>query len=85
MQKTQSPSRVASNFMRTYGRTRLIELIEMFRSGTAGPKIAHVFSVSRQRVHQWKSQLGSEKTSFIVDPEVEKLIIARRTNTRTSV
>lgn len=85
MQKTQSPSRVAQNFMRTYGRARLVQLLEMFRAGDPGPKIAHTFSVTRQRVHQWKTQFGDEKTVFVVDPAVEKLLAPRHSPTRTAV
>lgn len=71
--------------MHTYGRSRLVQLLEMFRAGDSGTKIAHVFSVTRQRVHQWKTQFGDEKIVFVVDPAIEKLLTPRHSTTRTAV
>lgn len=65
---------VAQNFIKTYGLKQFVRLVEMFRANEPGPKIAHTFGVSRQRVHQWKSQLGVETTTFTLDPEVALLL-----------
>lgn len=65
---------VAQNFIRTYGIKRFNKLITMLMGSEPGPKIAAEFDVSRQRVHQWKVQLGVEHTTFTVDPEVQKLL-----------
>lgn len=85
VQKPQSPVRVAENFINTYGRPRLLRLIEMLRAHTSGPEIAHEFKVSRQRVHQWKTQLGEERVLYVLDEQVEKILVPKKSNLRTTV
>jgi hypothetical protein len=65
---------VALNFIKAHGRDKFLKLIEMFHNHESGPKIAFEFKVSRQRVHQWKYQLGHERIIFIPHPEIEALI-----------
>lgn len=79
-----SARRVAENFIKAHGRPKFVRLIQMFHDNVSGPQIAHEFSVSRQRVHQWKSQLGQERVLFVVDPEIEDMLGAA-TSGRTQV
>lgn len=65
---------VAANFIESYGQKKFVKLIAMLTNVEPGPKIAAEFDVSRQRVHQWKSQLGIEQTTFTLDPAVETLL-----------
>lgn len=70
---------VAENFIRTYGKDKFLRLIDMFKHAEPGPKIAHEFDVSRQRVHQWKVQLGEERILYKLNPAVEDLLLANAT------
>jgi hypothetical protein len=46
----------------------------MFQANESGPKIAHEFNVTRQRIHQLKIQLGHERVLFVLHPEIEAII-----------
>lgn len=65
---------VAQNFIRQHGRNKFVRLIEMFMANEPGPKIAHEFGVSRQRVHQWKTQLGHERVVFHLNDTVAEML-----------
>lgn len=65
---------VAQNFIRTYGQKKFIKLMAMLTANDPGPLIASEFDVTRQRVHQWKCQLGVEQTTFTLDAAVEQLL-----------
>lgn len=72
--KSEIARTVAQNFIKAYGQKKFVRLVEMLKSNEPGPKIAYEFDVSRQRVHQWKEQLGVETRTFTLDPEVHKLL-----------
>lgn len=65
---------VAQNFIKTYGRTKFLRLVEMLQNNEPGPKIAHEFDVSRQRVHQWRLQLGQETVTYVLNSAVETIV-----------
>lgn len=69
-----SPRRVAENIIQTHGRSEFRRLVKMFRDGERGPKIAAVFGVTRQRVHQWKQQLGELQCTYIPHRDVTDLL-----------
>lgn len=65
---------VADNFIKLRGRQKFLRLIEMLQANVPGPKIAHEFGVKRQRVHQWKIQLGHRAVTFHLHPEIENML-----------
>jgi len=66
--------RIARNFVKRYGQDRFDRLIELLRSGESGQAIADEFSVSRERVRQWKNTFGTVLTLYQVHPDVEALL-----------
>ena len=74
--------RIAQNVIKTYGRQKFLQLIEMLRAGIPGPVIAKEFNVTRQRINQWKMQLGKETINYTVHPAIEDFL---ETNTRKTV
>jgi hypothetical protein len=72
--KPADPRVVAENIIAEYGKDGLKKLITMFRSGESGTKIGYVFDVSRQRVHQWKTALGHEQTTYVIHSDIVDLI-----------
>ncbi len=66
--------RIARNFVKRYGQDRFDRLIELLRSGESGQAIADEFSVSRERVRQWKNAFGTVLTLYQVHPDVEALL-----------
>lgn len=66
--------RVAKNLIATYGLERFTYLMDMFRNNISGPVIADEFSVTRQRVNQWRNVLGEKRTVFIAHPDVDALL-----------
>ncbi len=72
-EKMSTSKRVAKNIIKTYGFDKFKRLVELFQANTSGPKIAVEYSVTRQRVNQWKKKLGSEHTTFVLEPEVADL------------
>jgi hypothetical protein len=82
-QNPGSPLRVAKNLIATYGLERFTYLMDLFRNNISGPIIASEFSVTRQRVNQWRNILGEKRTVFIAHPEVEKLLGVPDSNTTT--
>lgn len=81
------PRQVAENIIQTHGSAEFRRLIRMFRDGEKGPKIAAVFGVTRQRVHQWKQQLGELKCVYTPHRDIADLIDEEfaSTTSRTSV
>lgn len=75
---------VAESFINHRGRAKFLRLIEMLQASVPGPKIAHEFGVKRQRVHQWKTQLGYEETNFHLHPQVQSML-GTITSSRKSV
>lgn len=73
-EKLSTAERVAKNIIATYGEEKFLYLVNQFAAGTPGPAIAEVFGVTRQRVNQWKRKLGTEHITYILDPDVEKLV-----------
>ena len=69
--------RIARNFVKRYGQERFDRLIELLRSGESGQAIADEFSVSRERVRQWKNTFGTVLTLYQVHPDVESLLTRR--------
>jgi hypothetical protein len=66
--------RIARNFVKRYGQERFDRLVELLRSGESGQVIADEFSVSRERVRQWKNTFGTVLTLYQVHPDVEALL-----------
>ena len=73
-EKKTTAQRVAENIEKTYGLEKLRYLVNEFAKGTPGPRIAEEFNVTRQRVNQWKRKLGVEHISYVLAPEVEKIV-----------
>lgn len=69
-----SPQRVARNFVERYGAKRLRWLLEALAAGESGQAIADEFSVSRERVRQWKNTFGSTLTLYQVHPDVQAVL-----------
>ena len=69
-----SPRKVAQNIISKYGLDSFQKLIELFKAGENGAKIGAAFNVSRQRVSQWRSQLGLETRGFIPDEGILDLV-----------
>lgn len=70
-------ARVVRNFVERYGRERLAELVGAIGQGQSGQAIADAFSVSRERVRQWKNTFGTVVTLYQVHPEVQAVLEAR--------
>ena len=69
-----SRERVARNFVKRYGAQRFRDLISALEAGKSGQAIAEEFSVSRERVRQWKNTFGSVLTLYQVHPEVQRVL-----------
>lgn len=65
---------VAQNFIKKFGKPKFLRFIAMLQNNESGEKIAYEFEVSRQRVHQWKIQLGQEKIMFNLRPSIEEML-----------
>lgn len=65
---------VAKNLIKTYGFDRFARLMNMLTNHISGSYIALEFNVSRQRVWQWKKQLGVEQRAYYLHPAVENLL-----------
>jgi len=65
---------IARNFVRRYGRDGLERLIDALSSGESGQAIAQEFSVSRERVRQWKNAFGHAVVLYQVHPEVLRVL-----------
>lgn len=63
-------ARVVANFVDRYGADGLRELIELLQDAESGQRIAERFSVSRERVRQWKNAFGRSVTLYQPYPEV---------------
>lgn len=77
MSSSKSRERVARNFVERYGPDRLERLLEALSDGESGQAIADEFSVSRERVRQWKNTFGQVLTLYQVHPEVQRILDAR--------
>ena len=69
-----SGARVARNIINKHGFDKFMLLINLYKQGVSGAKIAKEFGVTRQRVNQWKQKLGTSTTIFNVSGDVELLI-----------
>ena len=74
----RSRERVARNFVKSYGRTRFRRLLEALARSESGQILADEFSVSRERIRQWKNTFGTVITVYQVHPEVERLLRERK-------
>ena len=86
-EKKSTSQRVAENIIKTHGREKFLFLINQFSSGASGPSIAKEFNVTRQRVNQWKRKLGVEHIQYVLQPEVEKIVVGGTSaaTTRTTI
>jgi hypothetical protein len=66
--------RVARNFVERYGADRFCRLIQALSGGESGQAIADEFSVSRERVRQWKNTFGQVLTLYQLHPEVQEVL-----------
>jgi hypothetical protein len=72
--------RVSQNIIRKHGQEGFLKLLSLLHDNTPCTKIAEQFNVTRQRAHQWKQSLGTEKKTFILYPDVEHFVnMASRT------
>jgi peroxiredoxin len=69
-----SSKRIAENIIQTYGLDKFRRLLELFSSNTSCTLIAKEYDVTRQRAHQWKSALGKERRTFILNSEIEAML-----------
>ena len=67
-------TRVATNFINRFGLDGLQWLLDALGRGESGQTIAMHFSVSRERVRQWKNTFGQVVTLYQIYPEVEGLL-----------
>lgn len=67
-------NRTAINIIKKYGRDRFLFLIACFKNSISYRRIAEEFGVSRQRVFQWKRQMGQTKKVFYIYKDIENLI-----------
>jgi hypothetical protein len=56
--------RVAANFIKKRGKEKFLLLIKMLEDQVSGEFIAQEFSVSRERVRQWKELFGQTVSTF---------------------
>jgi hypothetical protein len=71
---SRSRERVAQNFVRRYGRQAFRDLLIALGDGESGQSIAETFSVSRERVRQWKNTFGTVVTLYQVHPDVRAVL-----------
>ena len=69
--------RVARNFIKMYGRQRLVWLLTQFAKAQNGQAIADELNVSRERVRQWKNTFGEVWTQYRLHPETERILKER--------
>ena len=74
MADRSSRLKVTHNFVRRYGVDGLTRLLEALSEGRSGEEIAREFSVSRERVRQWKNTFGQSVMLYQVYPEVRRVI-----------
>lgn len=67
-------SRVARNFIKSYGRAAFRDMVKSFKAGESGQVIAGTLGVSRERVRQWRDTFGVTTTFYVVNPEVKALL-----------
>ena len=66
--------RVARNFIRTYGRAQFKRLIDGFSANESGQVLATEFSVSRERIRQWKNKFGETIVIYRLHPEIQRIL-----------
>ena len=71
--KSQTRTRVARNFIKSYGRVRFHRLLSLLAQGIGGQVIANEFNVSRERVRQWKNTFGEVVTHYRIYPEIDSI------------
>lgn len=74
MASAKSRERVARNFVNRYGQDAFERLLLHLANGESGQTIAEEFSVSRERVRQWKNTFGQVLTLYQVHPEVQRIL-----------
>ncbi len=78
MASTRNREQVARNFVKRYGASRFHRLIQLLAFGESGQLIADEFSVSRERVRQWKNAFGHVLMLYQVHPEVQMVLDEHR-------
>jgi DNA-directed RNA polymerase specialized sigma subunit len=61
---------VAKNIINKYGKKEFAVLIMALKENVPLKDIAKNFGVSKQRVHQWKQELGQSKVVFLVYKDI---------------
>jgi hypothetical protein len=69
-----SRTKVARNFVRSYGMENFRALIDALSAGESGQKIADEFGVTRERVRQWKNTFGEVIWHYRLYPEVSRIL-----------
>lgn len=67
--------RMVKNFLDRHGRDGLERLIRMLQEGASGQAIADEYSVSRERVRQWKNAFGEVIMIYQVHAEVRESLL----------
>lgn len=66
---------IARRVAQDYGGERALKrLLQMFEQGAYISEIGKRFNVTKQRVSQWRSSLGSVEEKFVVRPLVKKAL-----------
>ena len=65
---------VVKNIINKYGKEGLGALIECFKREVTYDIIAKQYGVSKQRVFQWKKELGKTKKVFLVYEDVLSML-----------
>lgn len=65
---------VAKNLIDKYGKKEFAILIMALKENVPLKDIAKNFGVTKQRVHQWKTQLGETKTVFLLYKDIVDLL-----------
>lgn len=84
MSKISTATRTANNIIKTYGLSKLEELVKAFKEGKSCTIIAKDFGITRQRVNQWSRILGDVKTTFTTSHDVE-VILGKASSFRTTI
>jgi hypothetical protein len=68
------PEKVAENLIRKYGEDAFHNLLGRFKTNDNNQEIATAFTVSRERVRQWKNVLGRTIVLYEVTPSISHLL-----------
>jgi len=73
-QKEKSPSRVARNFLKRFGKKRFQEFLAGLQRGESNAHWGRELGVSRERARQWEREFTSSMTVVTIHPDVRGLL-----------